>query len=665
MRMEQKSGQFPPHLFLAAVFVMSVLPIAAVIAFPAQLNRVVEPASYLVFHNFAEFFSIMVSLSIFGVGWYAYDQNQDRHALFLAAAFLAIGLLDFMHTMGNAAMPAFITPNSSNKSTQYWIAVRLFQAVALLTSAFIYPERRSIWLTKKVLLPAAIAVPGLVFACVTFFPQFVPDTVVAGVGLTPFKKFSEYLVVILLCMTAAAYWRRMARTNDQAMIYYMAACIIGIFSEVVFAVYTRVFDTYNVLGHVYKVAAFAMIYKGIFIASVTSPYTRLAAMSVSRDELSREVEERRRVQTELARSEEKFRNLFSTMTEGFALHDIVLDPEGRPCDYRFLELNDAFERLTGLSRDTILGKRVRQVLPDTESYWIEIFGKVALTGEPAHFENYSSSLDKWFGVYAYSPAKNQFAVLFGDITKRKKVEEEILQLSKDMAARSLELEAVNKELESFVYSVSHDLRAPLRSISGFAKILLKNYTGKLDSQADDFLTRVYNASEKMSQRIEALLHLSKLSRQGLDRSEVNLSRMAAQIVCDLRHANPGREVKVTIAEGLVAWADLQLIQAALSNLFENAWKFTAKTTDASIEFGTRDQDGRTVYYLRDNGAGFDPKYTDRMFWPFHRLHTEHDFEGSGIGLAIVERIIQRHGGKIQAEGEAGKGATFYFTLEEK
>ncbi|MFA7383493.1 MAG: MASE3 domain-containing protein [Desulfurivibrionaceae bacterium] len=662
MHMEQKPGQIQPRLVLVAIFAISVLPIAAVITFPVQLNHVLEPASYLVFHNFTEFFSIMVSLSIFGVGWYAYDQNQDRHALFLAAVFLAIGLLDFLHTMGNAAMPAFITPNSSNKSTQYWIAVRLFQAVTLLASAFIFPQRRSLWLSKKVLLPAAIAVPGLVFACVTFFPQLMPDTFVPGVGLTPFKKFSEYLVVILLCLTAAAYWRRMAQTSDQAMLYYMAACIIGMFSEAAFAVYTRAFDTYNVLGHVYKVAAFAMIYKGIFIASVTSPYTRLAAMSVSRDELRREMEERRLVQMELARSEEKFRTLFSTMTEGFALHDIVLDPEGRPCDYRFLELNDAFERLTGLTRAAILGKRVKQVLPDTESYWIETFGKVALTGEPAYFENYSAALGKWYGVYAYSPAKNQFAVLVTDTTRRKKGEEELLKLSGEMAARNLELEAVNKELESFVYSVSHDLRAPLRYISGFAKILLKNYTGKLDSQADDFLTRIYNASEKMNQRIEALLHLAKLSRQGLNLSEVNLSRMAAQIVCDLKHANPGREVKVTIAEGLVARVDRQLIQAALANLFENAWKFTAKTTDASIEFGTCDRDGRTFYFLRDNGAGFDPQYADRIFWPFHRLHTEHEFEGSGIGLAIVERIIQRHGGEIRADGEAGKGAAFYFTL---
>jgi signal transduction histidine kinase/methyl-accepting chemotaxis protein len=257
---------------------------------------------------------------------------------------------------------------------------------------------------------------------------------------------------------------------------------------------------------------------------------------------------------------------------------------------------------------------------------------------------------------------------------RKRSELEILKLSEDMAARNLELETVNRELESFVYSVSHDLRAPLRSVSGFAKILVEDYVDKLDAQASDYLARIYSGSEKMSQRIEALMHLTKISRQGLERVEVNLSRVASSIVFDLRQANPGRNIEVVIAEGLAASADLNLLKVALSNLFENAWKFTSKTADARIEFGQLDcglrnadcgvksEIEKTVYYVKDNGAGFDPTYADRMFWPFHRLHTDQEFEGTGIGLAIVERVVRRHGGKVWAEGEPGKGATFYFTL---
>ena len=184
--------------------------------------------------------------------------------------------MDFMHTLGNAAMPAFITPNSSNKSTQFWIAVRLFQATVFLVSAFIYSGEQRRWLSKRILLSAALLVPGAVFVGITFFPSAVPDTFVQGAGLTPFKKYSEYLVVGLLCLSLAAYWRRMERSGSRLLLYYLAALIISIFSEICFAVYTRVFDTYNVVGHIYKVAAFSLIYKGIFIASVKDPYIKLA-----------------------------------------------------------------------------------------------------------------------------------------------------------------------------------------------------------------------------------------------------------------------------------------------------------------------------------------------------------------------------------------------------
>ena len=261
---------------MAGVCTLSALPILIVVLFPGYFNFVIAPAPYVVFHNIAEFFSIMVSLSIFGIGWYTYDQTGDRHSLFLSTGFLAIGLMDFMHTLGNAAMPAFVTPNSSNKSTQFWISVRLFQAAVFLVSAFIYSGDQRRWLSKRILLSAALLVPGTVFAGITFFPSSVPDTFIQGVGLTPFKKYSEFLVVGLLCLSLAAYWQRMARSGSRLLLYYLAALIVSIFSEICFAVYTRVFDTYNVVGHIYKVAAFSLIYKGIFIVSVKDPYSKLA-----------------------------------------------------------------------------------------------------------------------------------------------------------------------------------------------------------------------------------------------------------------------------------------------------------------------------------------------------------------------------------------------------
>ncbi|MGO9379631.1 MAG: sensor histidine kinase, partial [Dissulfurispiraceae bacterium] len=215
---------------------------------------------------------------------------------------------------------------------------------------------------------------------------------------------------------------------------------------------------------------------------------------------------------------------------------------------------------------------------------------------------------------------------------------------------------------SFIYSVSHDLRAPLRHISGFADLVMKNAGDKLDEKAKRYLSHIYNGTEKMSRLIDDLLNLSRISRQEIQRVEVNLSELAASTVTELREAYPDRSVEVDIKEGITASVDRGLIEVVLSNLLGNAWKFTTKTEGARVEFGTIWQDGNIIYYVRDNGAGFDQKYAGRMFWPFHRLHSEEAFEGTGIGLAIVERIIRSHGGKVWAEGAEGKGATIYFSF---
>jgi signal transduction histidine kinase len=252
--------------------------------------------------------------------------------------------------------------------------------------------------------------------------------------------------------------------------------------------------------------------------------------------------------------------------------------------------------------------------------------------------------------------------LLREISERKQAEADILKLSEDMAARNLELESANKEMESFIYSMSHDLRAPIRTVSGFAKIIIEDYADKLDEQAKSYLNRIQNGAEKTTRLIDDLLRLSRISRQDMDLIEMDLSAKALSVIADLREANPARNVQARIAPGIRAAADPRLLEVVLSNLLGNAWKFTSKTDNAQIEFGTTEKDGKTVYYVKDNGAGFDRTYAEKMFLPFHRLHSVNEFEGTGIGLTIVERIIRRHGGRIWAEGEVGKGAAFYFTL---
>ncbi len=249
-----------------------------------------------------------------------------------------------------------------------------------------------------------------------------------------------------------------------------------------------------------------------------------------------------------------------------------------------------------------------------------------------------------------------------EIFERIRAVDELQTALAEVERRTQELAATNKELEAFTYSVSHDLRAPLRAVSGFAKAVVEDYSDKVDAQCRDYLVRIYNGSEKMTRLIDDLLRLSRISLQEIARGRVDLDLVVLSILAELRKAAPERDVQFEIREGVTALADHGLMKIALDNLIGNAWKFTSKTEKARIEFGSMEDEGKTVYYVRDNGAGFDPTCADRMFQPFHRLHSENEFEGTGIGLAIVERVIRRHGGRIWAEGEVGKGATFYFTV---
>jgi PAS domain S-box-containing protein len=253
-------------------------------------------------------------------------------------------------------------------------------------------------------------------------------------------------------------------------------------------------------------------------------------------------------------------------------------------------------------------------------------------------------------------------LIFRDITERKQAEERIKALNEQLKDRLAALDAANKELEAFSYSVSHDLRAPLRIISRFSTIVYEDYADKLDAQGKDYLARIKNGTDRMGRLIEDILRLSLIARQRLDRIDYDLSGLAASVMNSLREAAPARNLEVVIAEGLRAAVDPSLMRIALTNLFDNAWKFTAKAEHARIEFGAEEKDSNLVYFVRDNGAGFEPAQAAGMFRPFQRLHSETEFEGTGIGLAIVERIIRRHEGMVRADGEVGKGTTIYFTL---
>jgi light-regulated signal transduction histidine kinase (bacteriophytochrome) len=258
--------------------------------------------------------------------------------------------------------------------------------------------------------------------------------------------------------------------------------------------------------------------------------------------------------------------------------------------------------------------------------------------------------------------------------EKKKVEQVNVELRNEIAERARAEEALrlataaaeeaSKELEAFSYSVAHDLRAPLRSIDGFSQALLEDCVDRLDEDSKRYLKHVREAAQQMGELIDDLLNLSRVTRSELRSERVDVSELVRSVLERLRESQPDRQVDLVVQDGLVAQADPRLLDVVLSNLLGNAWKFTGKCGAPRIEFAVKADERPPVYLVRDNGAGFDGKYADKLFGVFQRLHAAHEFEGTGIGLATVQRIVRRHGGRVWAEAEVNRGATFYFTLEE-
>jgi len=340
---------------------------------------------------------------------------------------------------------------------------------------------------------------------------------------------------------------------------------------------------------------------------------------------------------------------------------------------RLVSANPAAVTLLGLSEQEIVGKAIDDISPVFRQTGItEKFAEVVRSGlsfeEEEFFYSDQNIKEAAFSFKSFPLPDKCIGVLFEDITKRKNAEAALQHLNEELEERvhhrTAELNAINRELEAFSYSVSHDMRAPLLRITAFADILFEECANKLSVEELHYVARLKAATKRMNELIDALLKLSRISSSELSNETVNLSELAAEIFNGLKEQEPDRHVLFRVADGIVVRADPTLMKSLLENLIGNAWKYTSKKEHARIEFDMTQEDGGRVYSVRDNGAGFNMDYCDNLFAPFRRLHSEKEYEGIGIGLATVQRIIRRHGGKIWAEGEEGEGATFNFTLHE-
>jgi signal transduction histidine kinase len=404
--------------------------------------------------------------------------------------------------------------------------------------------------------------------------------------------------------------------------------------------------------------------------------------------------------TERKRAEEALRfqkALLEAQSEASIDGILVVSTEGKITSFnqRFVEMWQIPEEVISTRSDEAALQAVLDKLINPQEFLARVAYLYEHTDEESRdeillkdgraFDRYSAPVKGKDGAY------HGRVWYFRNITERKRAEEEIRRLNETLESRveertvqlrtaldeirllneqleqrveqrTAQLRAINEELESFSYSVSHDLRAPLRSINGFSQALLEDYEDKLDEEGRDCLGRVKAASEHMARLIDDLLDLSRMTRSEMSNERVDLSALVRGFARELEQSDPEREVEFVLEDGIVAEGDQRLLRVVLENLLRNAWKFTGNQPQARVEFGLTEIEGAPTYFVRDNGVGFDMAYADKLFGAFQRLHGANEFLGTGIGLATVQRIIRRHGGSVWAEGAVGQGATFYFTL---
>jgi len=604
------------------------------------------------FHGIAGLFSVVIAVGVFAVAWNSRGFLENNYLLFLGIAYLFVGALNLLHTLAYGGMGVF--PGfGADLRVELGFAARCLESVSLCLAPLCMGRR---------LKPYAVFVGYLLIVAVIPFVLFVwrifPLSEAAGPGLTALKQTADYLTGVILLGALALLWRRREEFDPEVLRLLLGAIALAVGSELALTVFAGASDQAGVVGHLLKIFSLFLIYKALIETGIRRPYHLLFRNL--------------RLGEAMVRKERDFAD---SLMETAQIMVLVLDRQGR-----IVRLNPACERLTGYALAQVQDRPFWEVFPAPEELDAtkEAFYHLTAGDFPQAYESDWVAKDGRRRLIAWSTTAHTgedgtVAQVIGtgiDITDRREAENRLQRLHAELARqvrgveeRTRELEVAKGELASFTDAVSHDLRSPLRWISGFCQALEDTGAHRLDFKGRRYLRRLRRAIRQTRDLMEALLHHSRLARAEMQRQEIDLSDQAHAIAAALKRTAPARRVEFIIGTGLSAQGDPAMLCAVLKNLLGNAWTFTEQVPRGKIEFAAlpaaKDCRG---FLVRDNRAGFAPNGSRRLFRAFHRLHTIRDFSGVDAGLATVQHIIERHGGRVWAEIGLGQGATFYFTL---
>lgn len=653
-------------------FIVSRYKTAILLFLALPIIYLISRQNYNLFHSLVDGISIVIAACTFTIIWNQRRVVDNHYFLYVGIAFLFFAALNLLHLLGNKNMG--VLPEYGNLGPAFYIASRYVLSISLLVAPFFINRK----LNTSLMFTAYTLVTLLIILSILYWKIF-PVCIIEGVGLTPFKIISDYMICLILLCSLGLLLANRESFDPRVLSLIVYSTVLFIATGLAFTLYTDPFGISNMTGHLLQIASFFLIYFAFIDTSLTRPqkilYRKLKQheerltenvrqLDAVNAELNSEIAERKRVEAEIRESQATLQAALASMTDAVCISDNAGN---------FVHFNDAFATFhrfankdecarTFAEYPDILDVFAADGTPAPLDMWAV---HRALRGEIAANAEYTlrrkGTGETWVGSYSFSPIRDNDGIIVGsvvvarDITENKKAEEMLNQ-------QSAKLEIANKELESFAYSVSHDLRAPLRAIDGYSRMILKRQADNLDAETRRQFNLIRDNIRSMNKLIDDLLAFSLLGRHAIARSRIDMENLVRELWAELLETNPGRQVDFKMDRLPQVAADQALMKQVLKNILENAIKFTKTRDTAAIRAGGFVKDTEIVYYVSDNGIGFDMAYYDKVFAVFQRLHNPSEYEGTGIGLSIVQRIIQRHGGRIWAEAKINEGATFYFSL---